>query len=199
MQTDPDDDDPCHEHDYCVSTEPAALDLSLNDNEELREISRLRKQIEDLTVSSKFCLKRFSASDDDIRFFTRFASHAHLMGFWKQIEPATHNIICVTRAQTVEKTDQVPHFASATVLQPIDEFFLFMNYLSLGLMQKDLAHRFRKHRSTVSRIINTWANFLYTVLGAVSIWLDVDTVKTHLPDVFQDYADTQVILDCTEL
>ncbi|KAL6490092.1 hypothetical protein MHYP_G00004370 [Metynnis hypsauchen] len=199
MQTDPDDDDPCHEHDYCVSTEPAALDLSLNDNEELREeISRLRKQIEDLTVSSKFCLERFSASDDDIRFFTRFASHAHLMGFWKQIEPATHNIIRVTRARTVEKTDQVPHSASATVLQPI-EFFLFMNYLSLGLMQKDLAHRFRIHRSTVSRIINTWANFLYTVLGAVSIWLDVDTVKTHLPDVFQDYADTQVILDCTEL
>ncbi len=30
-------------------------------------------------------------------------------------------------------------------LQPIDEFFLFMTYLSLGLMQKDLAHRFRIH------------------------------------------------------
>ncbi|XP_076874122.1 uncharacterized protein LOC143523517 isoform X1 [Brachyhypopomus gauderio] len=201
MQTDHDDDDPlpCHEHDYCVSNEPAALDLSLNENEELREeISRLRKQIEDLTVRSKFCLERFSASDDDIRFFTRFANHAHLMGFWKQIEPATHIIIRVTSARTVEKTDQVPHSASTTVLQAIDEIFLFMYYPSLGLMQKDLAHRFRIHRSTVSRI-NTWANFLYTVLGAVYVWLDVDTVKTHLPDVFQDYADTQIILDSTEL
>ncbi|XP_047215950.1 uncharacterized protein LOC124865008 [Girardinichthys multiradiatus] len=131
--------------------------------------------------------------------FHRFASHAHLMGFWKQIEPAALNIIRVTRAQSVTKTDQVPHSASATVLQPIDEFFLFMNYLSLGLMQKDLAHRFRIHQSTVSRIVNTWANFLYTVLGAVNIWLDEDTVKAHLPEVFQDYADTQVILDCTEL
>ncbi|XP_076874109.1 uncharacterized protein LOC143523504 isoform X1 [Brachyhypopomus gauderio] len=122
MQTDHDDDDPlpCHEHDYCVSNEPAALDLSLNENEELREeISRLRKQIEDLTVSSKFCLERFSASDDDIRFFTRFANHAHLMGFWKQIEPATHNIIRVTSARTVEKTDQVPDSASTTVLSVI--------------------------------------------------------------------------------
>ncbi|XP_076874103.1 uncharacterized protein LOC143523498 isoform X1 [Brachyhypopomus gauderio] len=118
MQTDHDDDDPlpCHEHDYCVSNEPAALDLSLNENEE--EISRLRKQIEDLTVS-KFCLERFSASDDDIRFFTRFANHARLMGFWKQIEPATHNIIRVTSARTVEKTDQVPHSASTTVLSVI--------------------------------------------------------------------------------
>ncbi|MEQ2305273.1 hypothetical protein AMECASPLE_036082 [Ameca splendens] len=67
------------------------------------------------------------------------------MGFWKQIEPATLNIIRVTRTQSFTKTDQVPHSASATVLQPIDEFLLFMNYLSLGLMQKDLAHRFRIH------------------------------------------------------
>ncbi|KAK5598367.1 hypothetical protein CRENBAI_013375, partial [Crenichthys baileyi] len=73
MQTDPDEDDPgqCHKHDYCASTEPAALDLSLSENEELREeISKLRKQMEDLAVSSKFCLERFSACDEDIRFFT---------------------------------------------------------------------------------------------------------------------------------
>ncbi|XP_034024724.1 uncharacterized protein LOC117509014 [Thalassophryne amazonica] len=201
MQTEPDDDDPWpHGHDYCATSEPAALDLSLNESDELRkEISRLRKQIEEITISSKFGLERFSNSDEDIRFYTRFASHAHLMGFWKQIEPATANIVRVTRARSAAKTDLVPHCGSVTVLQPIDEFFLFMNYLSLGLMQKDLAHRFRIHRSTVSRIINTWANFLYNVLGAVDIWLDEDTVKAHLPDVFQDYTDTQIILDCTEL
>ncbi|CAB1322198.1 unnamed protein product, partial [Coregonus sp. 'balchen'] len=133
--------------------------MSLDHNEELSvEIAWLRNQIEEITISSKFCLERFAGSDDDIRFFTRFACHAHLMAFWKQIEPATCKIIRVTRAQSVAKTDEV--------LQPIDTFFLFMNYLSLGLMQKDLAHRFKIHQSTVSRIINTWANFLYTVLGA---------------------------------
>ncbi len=83
-------------------------------------------------------------------------------------------------------------FSSFQSLQPIDEFFLFMTYLSL-------AHRFRIHQSTVSHIINTWANFFYTVLGAVGIWLDEETVKAHMPDVFQYYCDTQVILDCTEL
>ncbi|XP_054599835.2 uncharacterized protein [Nothobranchius furzeri] len=85
------------------------------------------------------------------------------------------------------------------VLQPVDEFFLFVIYLSRGLTQTDLAHRFRIYRSTVSRIVNTWASFLYTLLGAVNIWLDEDSVKAHLPDVFQGYADTRVILDCTEL
>lgn len=45
----------------------------------------------------------------------------------------------------------------------------------------------------------SWANFLYTVLGALGIWLDEETVKAHMLDVFQYYSDTKVILDCTEL
>ncbi|CAM4608435.1 unnamed protein product [Leuciscus chuanchicus] len=174
--------------------------MSLNRIEELdEEIARLRSLVEEISISNKFCLERFAGSDDDIRFFTRFASHAHLMAFWKQIEPATCKMVRVTRARSVAKNDEVPHTGSATILQPIDEFFLFMNYLSLGLMQKDLAHRFKIHQSTVSRIINTWANFLYTVLGAVGIWLDEETVKSHMPEVFQGYSDTQIILDCTEI
>jgi len=57
-------------------------------------------------------------------------------------------------------------------------------------MQKDLALGFKIHQSTVTHIINTWANFLYTVLGAVGIWLDEETLKYHMPEAFQDYSDT---------
>ncbi|CAM4727416.1 unnamed protein product [Leuciscus chuanchicus] len=84
-------------------------------------------------------------------------------------------------------------------LQPIDEFFLFMIHLSVGLAQQDLAHRFNIHLSTVSRIITTWANFLYTFLGSVRIWMPEEEVKAHIPNEFQDYPDTQVVMDCTEL
>ena len=116
------------------------------------------------------------------------------MAFWKQIEPATHRMLTCTKAQPAAKKTLHLQF-----LQPIDEFFLFMTYLSLGLMQKDLAQRFKIHQSTVSRIIKTWVNFLYTVLGAVGIWMSEEAVKAHLPDVFDNYSDTQVVLDCTEL
>ncbi|KAI2649907.1 Beta-lactamase [Labeo rohita] len=143
------------DHDYCSTAEPAALDLSLDHTEDLRvEIARLHKQIDEITLSSKFCLEQFAVSDDDIRLYTRFATHAHLMAFWRQKKPATGKNV----------------------------------------------HRLQRIcQSTVSRIINTWANFLYTVLGAVGIWLEEETVKAHMPDVFQYYSDTQVILDCTEL
>ncbi len=59
-------------HDYCSVPEPAALDLSLSENEELkREIEDLRKQLEQAKVNSRFGLQRFAGSDEDIRFYTR--------------------------------------------------------------------------------------------------------------------------------
>uniref|UniRef100_A0A8C6TV66 THAP-type domain-containing protein n=1 Tax=Neogobius melanostomus TaxID=47308 RepID=A0A8C6TV66_9GOBI len=181
------------DHDYCSSAEPGALDWALSVIEELRaENAALRRQMEEMAISNKFGLERFAASDEDIMFYTKFASYAHLMSFWSQIEPATRDIVHLTRAQTVRP-------ALPTSLQPVDEFFLFMMYLSLGPALKDLAHRFKIHQCTVSRIITTWANLLYTVLGAIGIWLDEETIDQNLPEVFSEYSDTHVILGCTEL
>ncbi len=63
-----------------------------------------------------------------------------------------------------------------------------------------MSHRFIIHRTTVSRIIITWANFLYSLLGSVCIWMSPAAVKASLPHDFEGiYSDTQVILDCTEM
>lgn len=37
------------------------------------------------------------------------------------------------------------------------------------------------------------------MLGAIGIWLDEETIKQNMPEVFANYADTHIILDCTEL
>ncbi|KAL3992291.1 phosphohistidine phosphatase [Sarotherodon galilaeus] len=58
-----------------------------------------------------------------------------------------------------------------TKLLPIDELFLFLNYLATGCTQRELCHKFNIHRATVSRILVSWPNFLYTLLGSVSIWM----------------------------
>lgn len=84
-------------------------------------------------------------------------------------------------------------------MQPIDEFFLFMVHLSIGLTKRDLGHRFNIHQSTASQIITKWANFLYTILGSVRVWMSEDAVKAQMPKEFKDYPDTQVVIDCIEL
>ncbi|KAK9966354.1 hypothetical protein ABG768_003471 [Culter alburnus] len=183
------------DHDYCFS--PTQADLDLDQTEDLqKEVEFLRRQVAELSVLQRFCLGRFAASDDDIMFYTRFATYNHLMAFWRLIEPASHNMVRLTRARQAKTKNEDGASGSAS---PIDEFFLFMVHLSVGLTERDLGHRFNIHQSNVSQIITTWANFLYTILGSVRIWMSVEAVKAQMPKEFQDYPDTQVVIDCTEL
>lgn len=81
----------------------------------------------------------------------------------------------------------------------MDECFLFMTCLALGLKQRDLANCYSICQSTVSRIITSWANILYCLLGSASIWMSPGSVRAHLPLEFKDYADITVLVDFTEL
>ena len=62
-------------------------------------------------------------------------------------------------------------------LQPIDEFWLFLTRVRLGLFERDLAFRFN-----ISDIVNTWRNYLFVILGSLPIWLSKDVIKEHLPN-----------------
>lgn len=82
----------------------------------------------------------------------------------------------------------------------IDEMFMFLVRLKLGLFEQDLAHRFNVHRSSVCRKLITWSNFLYFFLSSQSIWPSKDDVNTYMPEGFKKlYPSTRVILDCTEI
>ncbi|XP_037536329.1 uncharacterized protein LOC119428678 [Nematolebias whitei] len=168
----------------------------------LREIEQLKEQLRSCSLQKPFGLERFSTSPEDIRFYTRFPSYEHLKAFWNLIEAATAKMVRVTRAKKTDvmsTTTETP-FTRPTKLLPIDELFLFLSYLSTGCTQRELGHRFNIHRATVSRIIVTWANFLYCLLGSICVWMSPAAVSSSLPQDFDGrYSDTQVILDCTEL
>ncbi|ROK54662.1 hypothetical protein DPX16_21301 [Anabarilius grahami] len=130
----------------------------------------------------------------------QFPSYEHLMAFWNLIKAATAKMVRVTRAKKTYSTSTESPLTRPTKLLPIDELFLFLTYLSTGCTQRELGHRFNIHRATVSRIIVTWANILYSLLGSVCIWMSPADVKANLPSDFDgSYSDTQVLVDCTEL
>ncbi|KAL1265543.1 hypothetical protein QQF64_003570 [Cirrhinus molitorella] len=187
------------EHDYCLSA--VHDDLVLDQTEDLRkEVERLKRRVAELAVLQRFCLGRFAASDDDIQFYTRFATYNHLMAFWRLIEPASHNMVGLTRARTAAATEVgSSNSTSCQSMQPIDEFFLFLVNLAVGLTERDLAHRFNIHQSAVSRIIKTWASFLCAILGSVRIWMSEEAVEAHMPKEFQDYPGTHVVIECIEM
>ncbi|XP_041852903.1 uncharacterized protein LOC121647476 [Melanotaenia boesemani] len=189
--------DCAHDHDYCVGPDPAVVDSVLEEKQRLREeVAPLRQQLEQMFLS-RFGIQRFDGSDVDIRFFTRFASYDHLMRFWQVIQPSLKYMVRATSLTA----DDAGRLSAPTgqALHPIDEMFLFLNYPALVLKQRDLADRYQIHQSTVSRIILTWSIFLLSVLGAQRIWMTQERIREYLPVEFRDYADTTVVLDCTEL
>ncbi|XP_048101279.1 uncharacterized protein LOC125295790 [Alosa alosa] len=157
------------DHDYCAIPEPSSLDLSCAANEDLAcEVEELKKQLQELRLQRNFGLQRFAGSDEDIRFYTRFPSYDHSMAFWWLTEPSVHKMVRITRARAAaKKNEEVTRscVSGRQVLQPIDEFFLFLVHLSVGLKERDLGHRFGIHSSTVSRVVSSWTNYLYTLLG----------------------------------
>ena len=53
-------------------------------------------------------------------------------------------------------------------LVEIDELFLTMNRLRLGLLEKDLADRFNADQTEVSTIFSTWIDRMHDCLGQLS-------------------------------
>ena len=84
-------------------------------------------------------------------------------------------------------------------MPPIEEFFLVLVRLCLGLFERDLADRFGILVPTVSRTCITWTNFLYWKLKKLPLWPKREMVKSYMPRVFKDlYPTTRVIIDATE-
>ena len=149
----------------------------------------------------KFCLERFSGSSEDIKFYTGFPDYPTLIEFWKYVEPCASNLTYYSylrdNSDSINLGNQFPYlggkqkkFAGSNVgcrrtLQPIDELWLFLTRLRLGLFERDLAFRFNISEPVVSDIIITWANFLYLMLGSLSIWPSKEQIKQYLPEVFK--------------
>ena len=81
------------------------------------------------------------------------------------------------------------------------EFSLVLLRLRLGLLEKDLADRFRISMPTVSVIWRTWIKFMRKELEPVCIQCpSKDQIVHFMPPVFKTfYPDLVSIIDCTEL
>ena len=76
--------------------------------------------------------------------------------------------------------------AGVEKISTLDEFFMVLVRLRLGLFELDLAHRFRVHVSTLNRICISWINFLYLKFGYLNNWPDRETIDKAMPQSFKD-------------
>ena len=82
----------------------------------------------------------------------------------------------------------------------VDEFFLVLLRLHLGLLLEDLAAGFRISLSTCGRIFNKWVDYLDVQLSFLVQWPDKASIQATMPSPFKGkYPNCRVIIDCTEI
>lgn len=159
-----------------------------------KEIENTKKAAAEELALSKFGLERFSTNNDLVRFYTGFVSYEHIKAFYEIIKPTAERM---TYCYATGDRESRP---KARTMLVIDELFMFLVRIRLGLFEQDLAHRFKIHISTVSRKIVTWSNYLYFMLGCQVIWPSRENVNNYMPQCFHRlYPSTRVIIDCTEI
>lgn len=142
----------------------------------------------------KFGSERFLNDDKSIKFYTGFPSYQHFITFYYLVQPSAETMsYCYASGMSASRPG-----AKKMVL--LDELFMLLIRIHVGLKQFDLAQRFKVSESTVCRKNVTWANYLYIFLGIQPIWPSFDSVKNNLPAVFKATSfQPHVILDCTEI
>ena len=169
------------------------------------EINRLLERIKSLEEQQKierFGIERFMLSDSDIRFYTGLPDYKTFLALYNFLKPRSgFQLNYYNGYKNVTKhPSYVVSRGRPRNLVEIDEFFLTMNRLRLGLLEKDLADRFNTDQTEVSKIFSTWVDRMYDCLGQLSFVTDRDTIKKFLPSCFKpEHEDVYLIIDCTEL
>ena len=136
--------------------------------------------------------------DNKVQFYTGFPSKDHLQICFEFLGPAV-NCLQYWKANNTAKV-QRKKCGRQRKLSPLEEFFLTLCRLRLGLLEEDLADRFGIHVSTVSRIFITWVNFLYQKFKQIPLWPSRSQIQQHMPDCFRKkYPTTRTIVDATEI
>lgn len=160
----------------------------------------MEQDIDDLTILEPEH-GRFCVSDSDFMYYTRFPSKESFRIFWNTIQPSDDKLEYWYKAQdmAVAAVRQAP-FIDGQELPVIDEFFMYCYLTAAGMELKVLASIFSVSLPHVIRIVTTWANYLYILLGSIPIWMTKDQVwATMPPKVLKTYHKVRVILGCTEV
>lgn len=193
--------------DTCIQIEELQAQIAKLEEETktLRlENKDLLKTVDEL-VGNQFGIVKFKDSDSDISFYTGFPNYQTLLACYNFLNPGEHgeNIVYVTSSNDdflTSLNNQRNKPGRRRKLSTLDEFFMVLVQMRLGLFELDLAHRFGVHVSTVNRICISWINFMYLKFGYLNMWPSREEIDKAMPQSFKDkYPKTRVIIDGTEI
>ena len=182
-----------------VATKTALLD----------EIERLKlqvKQLQDKFVESQrtstkslFRLDNIKEDSDLVKFYTGFSDYATLATFYEQVLESDAKVMRQWDSRRCKEACGDTKHGPCCKLPLLEQLFMTLVRLRLGLYERDLAVRFGVSQSTVSRTTTTWINLMYHSFKAIERFPPWHIVKKYMPQIFKrNYPNTRVIIDATE-
>ena len=169
------------------------------------ENCKLRRKVNELS-KQKHKPKAFSCeeirSDSKMKFYTGIQTVALFNMLFDLIKPCLPSMVYWRGTRTVSPSKYIGNKKRRNQKVPLrDQFLLVLMRLRLGLMNEDLADRFRISPGVCSNIFTTWIKMLAALYGKALVrWLPRDVIRSNLPDSFKKISPkTRCIIDCTEI
>ena len=195
-----DDADLPHEHCQCVQDLQESIKTLRSElSASLLKSNQLMQQLQQEKNRKDFSLDRFKNDDKKIRFYTGFVSFGMFLACFDFLLASAKQMRTWQGKRTSmdERTTEKP--GPKPKLSHLDQFFLTMVRLRLGLSVEDLADRFGINPSTVSKTFITWINLMYVKFKELPMWMSQSQVNRWMPPYFKKwYPTTRVIIDATE-
>ena len=178
----------------CESKTSVGTQVCDGSKELIEQLKETVTTLEAKLATSKFCIENISTDDQELAFYTGFPNYSCFKACYDYFGPAANDL-----KYWGGQYKDTGHGRSRT-LSRLNEFFLVMVRLRLGLFERDLAKRFDVSTATVCRICRTWIRFMYLRFKELPLWPSRDLVNAYMPKCFQElYPTTRVIIDATEI
>ncbi len=168
----------------CCETQPSVsqevVEQSCKCHLEISLLKKRIKRLEEQKEIERFGVRRFMASDSDMRFFTGVPDYQTFVALYNLVKPRpgfSFKSYYNGYSNVSKDPTYVVSRGRPRKLCDIDELFLTMTRLRLGLLEKDLADRFNIAQQEVSEIFATWIDRMSDCLGQLSFSTDRETLK----------------------
>jgi len=151
------------------------------------QVRQLQADLEEskiIATKSLFRLDNIKEKDDLVKFFTGFSDYVMLVTFYEQILEADAKVMRQWDTRRCKQAGGDIKHGPCSKLPLLEQLFMTLVRLHLGLYETDLAVRFGVSQSTVPRITTTWINLIYHSFKAIERFPPWHIVKKYMPDIF---------------
>ena len=165
----------------------------------LEEMSLQLKELQTKHEKSFFHLDNIKDNNYQINLYISFPDYETLLYFYENILESDAKVMHQWRSGESKDSYVEEKTRRSCKLPLLEQLFLTLVRLRLGLFEFDLANRFGISQSSVSRITATWINLLFHSLKSLECYPPWHIVKKYMPGSFKEqYPNTRLIIDATE-